>query len=195
MTIQDNSPEEFVWAEKYRPKTVNECILPDRIKKTFLSMVAKKNIPNLMLSGGSGTGKTTAARALCAEIGYEVMFINASKNRGIDMIRSDIADVAGTISFEGKPKAIILDEADGLTFDAQQAIRASIEEYSKTRFILTCNNKNKLLKPIHSRTDNIDFKILDSEKMDVMSKFLERIFEILKLENVTFDKKVVGKVV
>ena len=194
-TEQDNTPKELIWADAYRPNTVADCILPDRIKKTFLDFVSKKNMPNLMLSGSSGTGKTTIARALCNDMGYESVIINASRERGIDMIRYTIKEVAGTISFEGKPKAIILDEVDGLGSEAQQALRGSIEEYPRTRFIMTCNNKNKLHKAIHSRTDNIDFKILDVEKQDMMLKFLMRIFDILKKENVAFDKKVVTQVV
>ena len=187
--------DDLIWVEKYRPTTVNECILPDRIKKTFLEFITKGTMPNLMLSGSAGTGKTTIARALCEDMNYEYMLLNASKERGIDMIRNTIQQVASTISLEGKNKAIILDEADGLTLEAQQAIKAAFEEHSRIKFILTCNTKNKLAKPIHSRTSVIEFKILDSEKELMMIKMLKRTMEILKKENITFDQKVVGQIV
>src|ERR1035437_7549877 len=125
--------DDLLWVEKYRPTTVNECILPDRIKKTFLEFVKQKNMPNLLLSGSAGTGKTTIARALCTDMNYEYIVINASKERGIDLIRSTIQLVAGTISLDGKNKAIILDEADGLTLVAQAAIKAAFEEHSHAR--------------------------------------------------------------
>src|ERR1035437_4254696 len=131
--------DDLSWVEKYRPDTVKDCILPDRIKNTFLEFVKKGDIPNLMLSGPAGTGKTTIARELCNDMNYEYMLLNASKERGIDAIRNVIQQVSSTISLEGKNKAIILDEADGLTIDAQAAIKASFEEHKRVRFILTCN--------------------------------------------------------
>ena len=193
--MEEDFQDDLLWVEKYRPQTVAECILPDRIKKQFLDFVKQGNMPNLLLSGTAGTGKTTIARALCNDMDYECLLINASKDRNLALI-DKISQVASTISLEGRQKAIILDEADGLNpQSAQPALRAAIEEYSHIRFILTCNYRNRLIEPIHSRCNGIDFAILPSEKEAMMLKFLVRTFEILAKEKVTFDKKVVGQLV
>ena len=187
--------DDLVWAEKYRPKTVADCILPDRIKNMFLGFITQGKLPNLMLYGSAGTGKTSIARALCDNMDLESFVINASRDGRIDDIRNRITEIATTISFEGKQKCIILDEADGLSAAAQNALKAVIEEYSHTRFIFTCNTPNKIIKPIHSRTQGIDFKILETEKQALMLQIMLRMFDILKGENVAFDKTAVAQIV
>lgn len=186
----------IIWVEKYRPKTVDECILPERIKKTFKSYIRKKDFPNLLLTGTAGTGKTTIARALCNELNYDYIIINASDERNIDTVRTRIKDFASTSSLEGNKKAIILDEADGLNKEsAQPALRAAIEEFTNTRFILTCNYKNKLIEPLRSRTSVVEFSVNSEEASKLKIEFLKRIFEILDLENVTYDQAAVGAVI
>lgn len=188
--------DDILWVEKWRPGNVNDCILPKRIKDTFLEFVKHKSFPNLLLTGGPGVGKTTIARALCTDIGYEYILVNASKDRNLDLVRTTIQNFASTLSLEGKPKAIILDECDGLNpTHAQPALRAAIEEFSHIRFILTCNYKNRLIEPLHSRTSTVEFNLQPSEKEDMMLKFLMRVFDILTKEKVTFDKKVVANIV
>jgi DNA polymerase III delta prime subunit len=182
--------EEFLWTEKYRPKTVSECILPDRLKKVFQQYVDQGEIPNLMLSGTAGVGKTTVARAMCLEIGLDHLFINSSEDRGIDMLRTKIRGYASTVSLTGGRKVIILDEADGLTPDAQDALRGAIEAYSvNCTFILTCNFKAKLKDAIHSRCSVIDFTLQAAEKPQMATQFYKRIAEIMTKENVAFDKR------
>ena len=191
--MQNN--DDLLWVSKYRPKMVNDCILPNRIKKPFLEFVKQKSMPNLLLSGSAGTGKTSISKALCNDMGYEHYLINASRERNIDMVRDTIHQISSTISIDGKPKAIILDEADYLNPIAQGALRGAIEEFSHVRFILTCNYKNRLIEPLHSRTSVIEFNILSSEKEDMLIKFLLRILQILKIENIKFDKKSVATIV
>lgn len=193
---KNDEDDKLLWVESYRPKKVEDCILPKRIKDVFLAFVKHGNFPNLLLTGGPGIGKTTIARALCNDMGYEYILINASDQRNIDTVRTTIRDFSSTMSLEGKPKAIILDEADGLNPNsAQPALRAAIEEFSHMRFILTCNFKNKLIAPIHSRTSTVEFNLQAEEKDEMKMHFLKRIFEILKKENVTFDQKAVGQII
>lgn len=188
--------EDLLWVEKYRPSTVNDCILPERIKAPFLNFVREKQFPNLLLSGGPGTGKTTIAKALCNDLGYDSILINASDERNIDVVRGTIKDFASTISLAGNKKAIILDESDGLNpASAQPALRAAIEEFSTTRFILTCNYKNRLIEPIHSRTTTIDFNLTKQEKKDTIVLFLKRVLDILKTEHVKYDTESVASIV
>jgi DNA polymerase III delta prime subunit len=192
-----NMREEFLWVEKYRPKTIKDTILPAGMKKTFQEFVDNGEIPNLLLSGTQGTGKTTVARALCEEIGADYIVINGSMNGGIDTLRNDIKNFASTVSFGGGRKVVILDEADYLNPQSTQpALRGFIEEFSKNcSFILTCNFKNRIIAPLHSRCSVIDFKIDNSEKPKLAGQFFKRVMEILKTEEVTANEKVVVELV
>ncbi|CAB4170626.1 HolB ATPase involved in DNA replication [uncultured Caudovirales phage] len=187
---------EYLWVEKFRPKTVSDCILPDRIKKVFQSYVDTANIPNLMLTGSAGVGKTTVAMAMCEEIGLNYMFINSSEERGIDMLRTKIRGYASTISLTGGRKVIILDEADYLTHDAQAALRGAVEEYSENcSFILTCNFKSRLLDALHSRCSVIDFSLKADEKPRMAAQLFQRLSTILINQKVEYDKQVLIKIV
>lgn len=189
--------DEFLWVEKYRPKTIKDTILPAGMKKTFQEFVDNGEIPNLLLSGTQGTGKTTVARALCEEIGADYIVINGSMNGGIDTLRNDIKNFASTVSLGGGRKVVILDEADYLNPQSTQpALRGFIEEFSKNcSFILTCNFKNRIIAPLHSRCSVIDFKIDNSEKPKLAGQFFKRVMEILKTEEVTGNDKVVVELV
>lgn len=187
---------EYLWVEKFRPKTVSDCILPDRIKKVFQNYVDTANIPNLMLTGSAGVGKTTVAMAMCEEIGLNYMFINSSEERGIDMLRTKIRGYASTISLTGGRKVIILDEADYLTPDAQAALRGAVEEYSENcSFIFTCNFKSRLLDALHSRCSVIDFSLKADEKPRMASQLFQRLSTILINQKVEYDKQVLIKIV
>lgn len=181
---------EFIWSEKYRPHKVAEVILPDRLSVIFDNMIANGVVPNLLLHGTSGIGKTTVAMALCEQLGINHMLINASSERGIDTLRNKIVTYAGTMSFDGRPKVIILDEADGLTLDAQDALKSVIEKYSNNcTFILTANHKAKIIPALQSRTSHISFKLLAAEKPKVAMNYFYKIKEILKWENIQFEDK------
>lgn len=187
---------EFLWCEKYRPKTVADCILPDRIKKVFQEYVDSGNIPNLMLTGSAGVGKTTVAMAMCEEIGLNHIFINSSEERGIDMLRTKIRGYASTISLTGGRKVIILDEADYLTPEAQAGLRGAIEEYSDNcTFIFTCNFKSRLIDALHSRCSVIDFSLKTEEKPKMAMHLFKRLGTILDKEGVTYDKAVLQQIV
>ena len=170
--------DEFLWVEKYRPQNIEDCILPDSIKSTFKEFIAAGDMPNLLLSGTAGTGKTTIAKALCNELGYTSLVVNGSLDRNID----EIASFASTVSFDGGKKCIILDEADYLNPQSfQPALRGFIETFSKNvRFILTCNFKDKIIEPIHSRTTLIDFRTGKKEMPEIMGVLMKRILNILK---------------
>ena len=188
--------ENFLWVEKYRPKTVSDCILPARLKSVFQDYVNQKSIPNLMLTGSAGVGKTTVAKAMCDEIGLNHMLINASESRGIDVLRTTIKNYASTISLTGGRKVIILDEADYLTADMQAALRGAIEQFSDNcSFIFTCNFKARLIDALHSRCSVIDFNLANDEKAEMASALFKRVQNILDTENVTFDKAVVAKII
>ena len=188
--------ESFLWVEKYRPQKIDDCILPERLKKVFQTYVDQKSIPNLLLYGTAGVGKTTVAKAMCNEIGVNHLFMNASSERGIDEVRVKISNYASTISLTGGQKVIILDEADNLTPDAQMALKAAIEAFATNcTFILTCNQKARLIEPIHSRCSNIDFTLSGSEKKEMAVQFFGRAQNILKNENVEYDKKVLAELV
>jgi DNA polymerase III delta prime subunit len=189
--------EHFAWVEKYRPHTLDECILPTSVKQTLMSAVQQKDTTNLLLVGRAGTGKTTVARALVRELGADALVINASEENGIDVIRGKIKDYASTMGFSGGRKYVILDEADYLhPQSTQPALRAFIEEFSKTcGFILTANFPQRIIAPLHSRCAIMDFKIPSSERATVAAAFAKRVMDILTKEGVTFDKKVVQQVV
>ena len=189
--------EDFLWVEKYRPKTIDSCVLPQSLKNTFSEFVKDKHIPNLILSGTAGVGKTTVAKAMLDEIGATSMMINGSEESGIDVLRTKIKNFASTVSLEGGRKYIILDEADYLNPQYNQpALRGFMEEFHKNcGFILTCNFKNRLIEPLHSRCSVVDFIIPKSEKPKLASDFFSRVQNILKDENVKFDSKVVAELI
>ena len=187
---------EFLWVEKYRPHTIADCILPERLKKTFQEYVDSDTIPNLMLTGSAGVGKTTVAKAMCDEIGINHLYINASENRGIDVLRTTIRGYASTVSLTGGRKVIILDEADYLTGEAQAALRGAIEEFSQNcTFIFTCNFKSRLIEALHSRCSVIDFVLKSEEKAKMAMQLMKRMEYILTEENVIYDKAVLAKII
>jgi replication factor C small subunit len=190
-------PNEFVWAQKYRPRTVAECILPEDTKAMVKELLARGEIPHMLFSGGPGMGKTTLAYAIANELGSDVMYINASLENGIDMLRTKIQSFASTVSLsDSGPKIVILDEADGMTGAIQGALKGFLEAFSANcRFIFTANHKHKIIEPIHSRCTTVDFKIKKSEKGKILVNILRRTCQILDLEGVTYDKAVVAKVV
>src|SRR6056300_2027950 len=189
--------DEFLWVQKYRPKTVADTILPEEVKAVFQQFVDDKNIPNLLLSGRAGVGKTTIAKAMLEEIGADYIVINGSMNGNIDTLRVEIANFASTVSFTGGRKYVILDEADYLNANSTQpALRNFMEEFSKNcGFILTCNFKNRIIEPLHSRCSVIDFAIPKESKVAMATEFFKRVCQILDTENVQFDKKVVADVI
>tara|TARA_A100001035_G_scaffold280361_1_gene285946 strand:- start:5956 stop:6885 length:930 start_codon:yes stop_codon:yes gene_type:complete len=186
---------EFLWVEKYRPATIAECVLPDRIKNGFEEIVKQGEIPNMLLCGTAGTGKTTVAKALCNELGVDHILINGSDESGIDVLRTKIKDFASTVSFGGQTKVVILDEADYLNPNSTQpALRAFIEEFSANcRFIFTCNFKNRIIEPLHSRCAVIDFKLNKDEKQLIAGKFMKRLTDILAENNIDYSEKVVAE--
>ena len=186
--------DEFLWVEKYRPKTVEDCILPDSIKKTFLDFLDRGEVPNLLLSGPAGCGKTTVAKALCNQLGVDVYVINGSdEGLFLDTVRNNAKNFASTVSLssDAKHKVIIIDEADNTTPDVQLLLRASIEEFSgNCRFIFTCNYKNKIIEPLHSRCAVVEFSINAKQKPKLQSEFFNRLNGILDTERIQSDKKV-----
>lgn len=192
-----NDASEFLWVQKYRPKKVEECILPEELKTTFKSMAAGERIPSLLLAGPPGTGKTTVAMALCEEVGAEWLLINGSEENGIDVLRNKVRNFVSTISMYGAKKVVVIDESDYLNPNSvQPALRGFAEEFSKNAtFILTCNYKNRLIEPLKSRFTPIDFKIPAEERPKLASQFMKRIEEILKIENVEYDKKVIAALI
>ena len=188
---------EFLWVEKYRPKKISECILPDSLKQTFQEFVNKNNVPNLLLTGGPGVGKTTVAKAMLEEIGADYIVINGSMNGNIDTLRTEIKDFASTMSFTNNRKYVILDEADDLNPQSTQpALRNFMEEFSKNcGFILTCNFKNRIIEPLHSRCSVVEFSIPKAERPKVASNFFKRILDILENEKIENNNKVVAKMV
>ena len=189
--------ENFLWVEKYRPRTIDECILPQEQKEFFAKFLEKGELQNMLLCGSAGVGKTTVARALCEQLGADYLIINGSEESGIDVLRTKIKQFASTVSFTGGIKVVILDEADYLNPNSTQpALRGFIEEFANNcRFILTCNYKNRIIPPLHSRCAVVEFKILSKDKPKVASQFFKRINDILTQEGIEFDQKVVAKVV
>ena len=187
---------EYLYVEKYRPHKIEDCILPDRLKSVFQEYVTKGDIPNLMLTGTAGCGKTTVAKAMCEEIGVNHLFINSSDERGIDTLRIKIKGYASTVSLTGGRKVIILDEADYLTPEAQAGLRGAIEEFSENcSFIFTCNFKARLIDALHSRCSVIDFALKGDEKAKMAAQMFKRLANILTEEGITYDKDVLGKIV
>ena len=187
----------LLFTEKYRPRTVQECILPERLKTPFQEYANQKQIPNLLLSGGAGVGKTTIAKAMCNEIGCDFMVINGSDESGIDTFRVKIKNYASSMSFSGGRKVIIIDEADYLNPNSTQpALRNAIEEFAQNcSFIFTCNYKNRIIEPLHSRCAVIDFGLKSNEKTSMGNSFFKSIEDILKKENIEYDKKVVVELI
>ena len=190
---------DFIWVEKYRPKTIDECILPERTKKTFQDFVKKGEIPNMLLSGPPGIGKTTVAKALCHQLGADFYVINGSdEGRFLDTVRNNAKNFASTVSLtsDSKHKVIIIDEADNTTSDVQLLLRASIEEFSgNCRFIFTCNYKNKIIEPLHSRCSVVDFSVSKKDKPTIAAQFFQRLNAILEEERIEADKKVVAELI
>lgn len=188
--------EEFLWVEKYRPKKIEDTILPAELKETFQQFVNQQNIPNLLLNGPAGCGKTTVARAMLEELGCDYIIINGSMNGNIDTLRNEIKNFASAVSLSGGRKYVILDEADYLNANSTQpALRNFMEEYSKNcGFILTCNFKNRIIDPLHSRCTVIDFKIKKSELPTLATQMMKRLVGILGKENIEYDKAVVAEV-
>ena len=190
---------DFLWVEKYRPKTIEDCILPSETKKTFLGFLSKGEVPNLLLSGPAGCGKTTVAKALCEELGADYYVINGSdEGRFLDTVRNQAINFASTVSITSgaKHKVIIIDEADNTTHDVQLLLRANIEDfYRNCRFIFTCNYKNKIIEPLHSRCAVVDFSIKGKQKQEIAVEFFKRLNVILEKERVEYDKKVIVELI
>ena len=191
--------DDFIWCQKYRPRTIEDCILPRGLKDTFLEFVSNGDIPNLLLSGTAGTGKTTVARALCEELGVDYIIINGSESGNIDTLRNDVRSFASGVSITstGKRKIVILDEADYLNPQSTQpALRGFIEEFSKNcGFIFTCNFKNRIIEPIHSRCSVIDFRFSKKDRPKLAMSLLKRVIEILGKESVKYNEKVLVELI
>ena len=189
--------EQYLWVEKYRPQKIEDCILPASLKKTFKEFVDTGELPNFLFAGTAGTGKTTVAKALCNEVGAEYLFINGSEESGIDVLRNKIKSFASSVSLTDAKKVVILDEADYLNPNSTQpALRGFIEEFSNNcRFIFTCNFKNRIIEPLHSRCVVIDFKIDNKEMPKVAAGFYRRVMDICSFESVAADGKVVAALI
>jgi len=188
---------EFLWVEKYRPQTIDQCILPDNIKETFKAVVNGGELHNMLLTGTAGLGKTTVAKALCNELDLDYLLINGSEESGIDTLRNKIKQFASSVSLQGGYKVVILDEADYLNPQSTQpALRGFIEEFSANcRFILTCNFKNRIIDPLHSRCSVIEFNISKKESVKLCGSFLQRCKNILSEEGVAYDEKILAELI
>lgn len=194
----ESREDQFLWVEKYRPQNIDECVLPERLKNTFKEYIAQGELPSFLFSGTAGVGKTTVAKALCNEIGADFIMINGSdEGRSIDVLRNTVKGFASTVSLTDAKKVVIIDEADYMNAQSvQPALRSMIEEFSANcRFIFTCNFKNRIIEPLHSRCAVIDFKIDTSEKQAIAAQFFKRAAQILKQESIEFDPKVVAELV
>ena len=194
MNIDTN---EFLWAQKFRPKTVDDCILPAKTKKQIKDMISKGEITHLLFTGGPGMGKTTLAYCIANELGSDVMYVNAALEASIDLMRTKVMSFASTVSLsDSGPKIIIMDEADGIRFDAQNGLKAFLEQFSSNcRFIFTANLRHKLIEPIQSRCTHVDFRIESEDKKTLMALFYKRILSILDNEGVKYDQKAVAKLI
>ena len=190
---------DFIWVEKYRPKTISECILPQSIKKTLQDFVDAGELSNMLFTGPPGIGKTTAAKALCEQLGVDSYVINGSdEGRFLDTVRNTAKNFASTVSLtsDSKHKVIIIDEADNTTSDVQLLLRASIEEFSgNCRFIFTCNYKNKIIEPLHSRCSVVEFSIKGKEKVKIAGLFFKRLQQILDTERISYDPPVLAEII
>jgi DNA polymerase III delta prime subunit len=188
---------DFLWVEQYRPKTIDDCILPDSLKTLFKSFIKKGELSNMLFSGTPGIGKTTVAKALCEEMNCDWIMINGSEEGGIDVLRNKIKNFASTVSLSGGKKVVILDEADYLNPQSTQpAMRGFVEEFHKNcRFILTCNFKNRIIEPLHSRFSNIEFKVNPKDKPKLASRLFERAVYILKEQNIDYEDKVLVELI
>jgi DNA polymerase III delta prime subunit len=194
----ESRDDQFLWVEKYRPQKIDDCVLPADLKKTFHDYISQGELPTFLFSGTAGVGKTTVAKALCNEIGAEYIMINGSdEGRSIDVLRTTIKSFASTVSLTDAKKVIIIDEADYMNAQSvQPALRSFIEEFSNNcRFIFTCNFKNRIIEPLHSRCAVVEFKIDSKDKQEIAASFFKRVTQILKNENVEFDAKVVAEVI
>jgi len=194
----ESRDDQFLWVEKYRPQKIDECILPESLKTTFKQYVAQGELPTLLLAGTAGIGKTTVAKALCNEIGAEFIVVNGSEEgRSIDVLRTTIKGFATTVSLTDAKKVVIIDEADYMNAQSvQPALRNFIEEYSNNcRFIFTCNYKNRIIEPLHSRCAVIEFKIENKDKQAIAAQFFKRATQVLKKEEIEFDPKVIAELV
>ena len=195
-TISKRHENDPLWDEKYRPKTIGECILPRDLQRRFASIVETNEVPNMILSGTSGLGKTTVARALCDQLDCDYIMINGSENNGIDILRTKVRQFASTVSLSGGGKVVIIDEADYLNpSSTQPALRAFIEEFPSCRFILTCNYRHRLIDALHSRCPPIEFTFTRKMINNLSMKFFRRMEDILKKEGVTYQQKLLGEVV
>ena len=188
---------DFLWVEEYRPKTIDDCILPQSLKTLFQSFIEKGEVSNLLFSGTPGVGKTTVAKALCEQMNCDWIMINGSEEGGIDVLRNKIKNFASTVSLSGGKKVVILDEADYLNPQSTQpALRGFVEEFHKNcRFILTCNFKNRIIEPLHSRFSNIEFRISPRDKGKLATKLFERVTYILKEQNIEYEEAVVAELI
>lgn len=187
--------DKLVWAEHYRPKKIDDCILPPRVVEDVKSAIKSGNIPHFLFTGSAGTGKTTLAKAIVEELGANLLFINASLNRSIDDIRTTVIQFASTVSFDDSMKIILLDEVDGLTQAAQDSLRGIYEQFGHVRFILTCNQKNKIIPALQSRSSIIEFKTSKEDKEAMVKTFYKRVLGILDERGIEYDKKVVAQAI
>ena len=196
LSIQIYIMEHLLWVETHRPQTIADCILPERLKKPFQEYVNQNNLPNLLLAGGPGVGKTTVAKAMCKEVGCDYMVINGSDENGVDVIRFKIKNYASSMSLAGGRKVVIIDEADYLTPNAQAILRNAIEEFaSNCSFIFTCIFKNRIIEPLHSRCAVIEFGLMNGEKAKMAGSFFKRIQSVLQSEKVDYDDAVIAELV
>lgn len=193
----DSKVDQFLWVEKYRPQKIDDCVLPESLKQSFREYVSQGELPHFLFTGTAGVGKTTVAKALCNEIGAEFIMVNGSEEgRSIDVLRTTIKGFATSVSLTDAKKVVIIDEADYMGPAVQPALRSFMEEFSgNCRFIFTCNYKNRIIDPIHSRCAVIEFKIDNSDKQSIAAQFFKRATQILKQENIEFDPKVVAELV